>query len=260
VIPPDTRPPVIDEPWRWEIAETTGIGTIVNFTRTATDDRDPNPVVACDPPSGSYFELGLNYTYCTATDNAGNSSDPVQITILVIGPDTTPPDIFNAPDISVPATDPSGAMVDLWVMASDDRGGEPSLSCTSGVGNIAPKGSNLFPINPTGVSTEVACTAADAAGNTANKTFTVHVQGAGEQVEGLIVTLNSWSLKALGMSLRDKLTTVKRMLAMSKTRQACENIVVFLSQVDTQDGKGLQGWQAWELRTTAQRIQAVIGC
>ena len=49
VIPPDTQAPVIDELWRWEIAETTEAGTEVNFTRTATDDRDPNPVVVCDP-------------------------------------------------------------------------------------------------------------------------------------------------------------------------------------------------------------------
>jgi len=40
-----------------------------------TDDFDPNPVVACEPPvDGRYFDVGRTPVSCTATDSWGNSS------------------------------------------------------------------------------------------------------------------------------------------------------------------------------------------
>jgi hypothetical protein len=61
VVPPDTTPPAIDLSWGgWVVAETTGEGTVVNFDVPVTDDRDPNPVVVCDPPFGTYFPLEMN--------------------------------------------------------------------------------------------------------------------------------------------------------------------------------------------------------
>ena len=211
--------------------------------------------------SGSYFPLGLNYTSCTATDNAGNSSAPVQIVVLVIGPDETPPDIYYAPDLFVPATDPSGAMVGVTVLVSEDRG-PPTLVCSRDSGSVPinPMGSNLFPINPKGASTTVTCTATDQAGNSATKTFTVHVQGAGEQTGDLISTVDSYGLKKLGTSLRDKLARVQSLLAAKKSKQACEELNTFLKEVKTQNGKALYEWQAYELTTKAQQIKNVIGC
>ena len=49
-------------------------GEIVTFSVTATDDRDPSPVVVCVPPSGSLFPRGTTIVHCTATDAAGNQS------------------------------------------------------------------------------------------------------------------------------------------------------------------------------------------
>ena len=92
------------------------------------------------------------------------------------------------------------------------------------------------------------------------ESFTVHIRGAGEQAENLIVTINDYNLDKLGTSLRDKLLTVTRMLAATKTSQACEAMDSFIKQVDSQDGKGLYDWQAWQLRTTGQQIKTVIGC
>jgi len=33
-------------------------GEVVTFSVTASDDRDPAPVVVCVPPSGSFFPRG----------------------------------------------------------------------------------------------------------------------------------------------------------------------------------------------------------
>jgi len=52
---------------------TTEIGEFVNFDLpTAVDDMDPNPVVECNTPSGSFFVIGLHDVNCIATDTAGN--------------------------------------------------------------------------------------------------------------------------------------------------------------------------------------------
>ena len=168
VVPPDTRPPVIEDTWRWEIAETTGAGTEVFFTRTATDDRDPSPVVVCDPPSGSWFPLGMNHTTCVATDSAGNSSEPVEIVVLVLGPDVDPPYFSDTPNIVEDATGPDGATVGIWVSAVDDRGAV-SIRCRRSPGDtpIEPWGYTTFPINAKGSDTVVTCLATDSVGNQA---------------------------------------------------------------------------------------------
>lgn len=41
---------------------------------TATDDRDPAPTVACDPPPGRTATVGTTLVVCTATDATGNTS------------------------------------------------------------------------------------------------------------------------------------------------------------------------------------------
>jgi len=52
-----------------------GIGEVVSFTVTATDDLDPSPVVVCVPPSGSTFPRGTTVVSCTATDVSGKRSE-----------------------------------------------------------------------------------------------------------------------------------------------------------------------------------------
>jgi hypothetical protein len=46
----------------------------VNFKVTATDDKDPAPVVTCVPASGSVFHVGQTMVTCTAKDAGGNES------------------------------------------------------------------------------------------------------------------------------------------------------------------------------------------
>jgi len=53
-------------------------GTAVSYPPvTATDDLDLNPLVQCDPVSGSRFSVGSTTVTCTATDHLGKSSSAI---------------------------------------------------------------------------------------------------------------------------------------------------------------------------------------
>jgi hypothetical protein len=73
---PDTTAPVLSYPSSMSVFDrpTNGIGEVVAFTVTATDDLDPSPLVVCSPPSGSLFLPGTTLVTCTATDASGNES------------------------------------------------------------------------------------------------------------------------------------------------------------------------------------------
>ena len=223
VVPPDTTAPtVVFSPSDTVVAVTTEAGTTVDFAShvSATDDRDPNPQITCNPTSGTYFTVGYHEVSCTATDNAGNRSTPQLLRVLVLEPDTTPPYFYYMPDYNVPATDPTGAVVSLYVLAYDERS-TATVTCTIEPGGI-PVGqydSYKFPINAPGTNTKVVCVATDASGNQATGSFTVHVQGAWEQTGALIAEIDSWAIPKLGTSLHDKLIVVQKLLASGKIRK-----------------------------------------
>ena len=57
----DTTPPVLDCPSSITVRDgfkDGGVGEVVLFSVTATDDLDPSPLVSCVPPSGSVFYPG----------------------------------------------------------------------------------------------------------------------------------------------------------------------------------------------------------
>jgi len=70
----DTTPPTISVPSDTVLNATSPAGAIFSFTATATDSLDPNPVIACTPPSGSSFPIGTTVVTCSATDVSGNNS------------------------------------------------------------------------------------------------------------------------------------------------------------------------------------------
>lgn len=77
----DTIAPVIKAcPGNITVNADAGVCTaVVTWTLpTATDNCDPNPVVACSPPSGSTFGPGATLVTCTATDACGNTDSCVQ--------------------------------------------------------------------------------------------------------------------------------------------------------------------------------------
>jgi hypothetical protein len=70
----DTTPPLLKTPVGVDVDAGSPAGAPVTYVATATDDTDPNPTVACDPPSGSTFRIGTTTVSCIATDSSGNSS------------------------------------------------------------------------------------------------------------------------------------------------------------------------------------------
>jgi HYR domain len=70
----DTTPPVILCPADKTVVATSTNGAIVTFSASASDRCDPNPVVTCVPPSGSYFPVGTNTVICSAVDASGNTN------------------------------------------------------------------------------------------------------------------------------------------------------------------------------------------
>ncbi|MGY1833426.1 endo-1,4-beta-xylanase [Geodermatophilus sp. SYSU D01180] len=58
-------------------------GTKVSYTVTAGDTRDGAVTATCTPPSGSRFPIGTTEVTCTATDTAGNTSNPTTFDVVV---------------------------------------------------------------------------------------------------------------------------------------------------------------------------------
>jgi len=269
--PPDTTPPqVVFTPSDTVVAHTTGTGTTVDFASqvSATDDRDPNPQVTCNPQSGSWFPLGLTYVICTATDNTGNTSYPATLRIVVLTPDTTPPYWYYKPDYNLPASGPDGAVVSLYIQAYDDRNGPVTVSCTgpdgTQIGPYVPvfSASVKFPINAPGETTTVSCVATDEAGNQSGGSFTVHVQGASELTGALIAEIDGWKLDKLGTSFHDKLVTVQDLLATGKKTEALETLNAFLNQVAAVKSVSKLpdwSWQSPEITSKVAQIKTVIG-
>lgn len=72
----DTRAPTLGGvPADMDIVTADPAGVTLDYPMpTATDDRDPAPVVACDPPPGAAIPVGITTVTCTATDAAGNQA------------------------------------------------------------------------------------------------------------------------------------------------------------------------------------------
>ena len=162
--------------------------------------------------------------------------------------DTTPPAITVPASITTDATSPAGANVTYSVSASDPDDAVASLSC------VPPSGST-FPIGTTMVS----CTATDTHGNSAHLSFSVHVEGAAEQISDLRGLVASQNLGP-GDSLQDKLTSALAALTAGDSASACGTLTAYINEVNAQTGKSLTPTQALQLLSAAKRIEAVLAC
>lgn len=62
------------------------VGAELTFQVKAADNSRLPVTVTCDPPSGSFFRLGTNTVFCTATDAAGNRATTEFPVIVIPGP------------------------------------------------------------------------------------------------------------------------------------------------------------------------------
>lgn len=84
-------------------------GVAVTMAPVASSPIDPNPVVTCNPPSGSVFPIGTTQVTCYATDMYGLTSIPSNFLIIVVlgdPPATTPPSPPSPPSPPAPPVDP----------------------------------------------------------------------------------------------------------------------------------------------------------
>jgi eukaryotic-like serine/threonine-protein kinase len=165
---------------------------------------------------------------------------------VLTSPDTTAPVISVPASMIVNATSPIGAVVTYSVSATDPDDTVTSLSCT-------PASGSTFAIG----TTTVRCSATDTNGNTSTAAFVVHVKSAAEQLADLLTVVTN---VGPGTSLADKVSQAQAYLNASDIKDACSALGAFIHEVNSQSGIMLTSGQAAALVSTAQRIQAVVGC
>jgi len=150
-------------------------------------------------------------------------------------------------DVTVNATEPSGATVIYTATASDATGNVP-VSCS-------PVSGSLFAIG----ATVVTCSATDSEGDSASAHFTVDVHGAAAQIGDLREAVAAFG-GSIAASLDPKLADALAGVSAGKVRKACGAIGDFASGVRAQAGKKLPAALADAWHDDAARIQGVLAC
>jgi hypothetical protein len=118
-----------------------------------------------------------------------------------------------------------------------------------------PVSGSIFPIG----TTTVVCTAIDTSGNQAACSFTIHVKGAVEQIQDLMVLVKSFHLASgIENSLVSPLKSALDALATGNKVAAAVYLQTFIDHVNAQSGKKLTTAQARLLMAAATQIKAVI--
>lgn len=161
-----TAPALSGVPGNIAVNTTDPAGLVVTWTTPSAVDNLDGPVrVTCSPASGSRFPVGTTTVDCSAGDAHGNVASD-SFTVTVTFRDATPPVLSGVPaDITADTTDPTGMDV-AWTAptAVDNIDGAVSVTC-------APASGSRFAIDTTTVN----CSASDAAGNSASRSFNVTV-------------------------------------------------------------------------------------
>ncbi len=89
----DSQAPELTVPGDINIDATSIAGAVVNYVASATDAVDPAPDVNCSQASGTTFAVGQTTVTCTATDEAGNTSEQASFDVFVTLNDIFPPSI-----------------------------------------------------------------------------------------------------------------------------------------------------------------------
>ena len=165
----DTIPGVPGEPIKFQKTHQ------MDYDISATDDSGLVDYMKCDPPSGTFFPVGVTTVTCTASDAAGNiGSANFDVTILAWDDisDKRPPTISASSDIIEYTSYTRGAIVTYAVpTAYDSSGLDGNVLCM-------PMSGSLFLIG----TTTITCTASDTVENTATSSFNVTVIALSEDI------------------------------------------------------------------------------
>ncbi len=144
-------------------------GAVVALTNPSAVNALDVVTITNDAPAGNNFEVGT--TTVTFTGTEANTGRVATISIDVTVNDTQDPTVDALSDITVTAFDAAGATVTFDAPGFADNCPEATLAQTAG-----PASGSVFPVG----TTTVTFTATDAAGNTAESSFDVIVNLAGE--------------------------------------------------------------------------------
>jgi hypothetical protein len=158
----DQTGPALTVPPSFSVEATGPAGIGVTYAATATDLVDGAVVPSCTPLSGTTLSVGSHLVTCIAVDAAGNDSSG-SFTVNVV--DTTEPVVTVPVDIGpIEATGTGGVAVPFSTSAADIVDGALNVACNPASGATFALG-----------STNVECSAVDAAGNTGTAHFAVEV-------------------------------------------------------------------------------------
>jgi hypothetical protein len=97
-------------------------GTVVTYSVTATDDRDPAPVVNCNPPSGSIFTVGTAAVICTARDSSSNTATcAFHVVVKELEASTTGGSLVLVWDVSNAILEAANTPGGPWSMVTEAR-------------------------------------------------------------------------------------------------------------------------------------------
>ena len=156
------------------IAAVDASGAIATIDVRAFDSGTGSALDAsCQTPSGPQtgtgdftftekYPIGTTTVTCTTSPDSSGATYTKSVTVTVA--DLTPPSLTVPGNITVSTADSSGAVVHYTATATDNV--DPSVTVT-----CSPASDTKFPVG----TTTVTCSARDAAGNTASKSFTVTV-------------------------------------------------------------------------------------
>jgi hypothetical protein len=151
-------------------------------------------------------------------------------------------------DQSVWATSASGAVATYPPADATDGCSAPTVTYSHPSGSIFPIGQTI-----------VTVTAADAAGNTANASFSVRVKGTSEQIADLKALIQSWGIHhGIENSFISKLQSAQAALNRGDLAAGLGSLQAVINHANAQRGKKLTIAQADQIITDATRIRAVI--
>lgn len=232
------------------IAAGTNCTADVSVDDGSYDPDDGDAIVLVQTPPSPY-PIGQTTVILTATDRCGASAAS---TVLVTVVDLTPPTITCPSVILVDATFSAGASVTFSTLSVTDACSTvASILCTPASGSLLGIGDH-----------PVTCTAIDGAGNTNSCAFTVHVEGAMEQLVDLDNSLQDMDLDVHSLrSLSGFLSGAGRSLTKNHTASACQRLTSFIQRVNRDAAKHrspLPADQAAQLVSAATRIKTVLSC
>jgi hypothetical protein len=219
---------------------------VVNFA-PKVDGMCPDVTATSVPASGTAFAVGTTNVTSTAASPSFPLSHPM-CTLSVTVNDVEAPLIACPAPMTVDATGPLGATASFAPTAGDN--------CSATVSSVPASGS-VFAIGTTAVNS----TAQDPSGNQSSCSFTIHVKGAAEQLNDLIVAVTNLATKqGTKNALLVKLNAALAKVQAANNGPACGPLADFISLVNAQLGKDIAVSDASALVAKATQIRAVLGC